>query len=164
MSDPVSEITKEVTGIWWIAYIVFGALAIIGLANFAEALQKLHKFVSDIVSHVKGKRLTDAELKNKAQETARSLMEMVQARQNSEPDFDFDRFQESSNVLIKHSQETNNVYYRDFAGTVANLREEFLKRNIKDHELDQFYEHPTNYIGLRIVAIRLAAMAEKLRG
>ena len=91
-------------------------------------------------------------------------MEVIQARQATEPAFDFEQFDRSTSSLIKHSQETNNIYCRDFAGISSNLRDEFHKRNLRDDELDRSYEHPTNYIGLRIVAMRLAALAEKISG
>jgi hypothetical protein len=91
-------------------------------------------------------------------------MDFVQDRQAKEPAFSFETFKESSNALIKYSQETQNYYAREFAGQISNLRDELLKRKLQDGELDSFYQHPTNYIGLRMLAMRLAALAEKLRG
>jgi len=157
-------LVKQITAFQWVAVVVVVVLAINGLATLLESLRKIHQFGRDVFAHLKGRRTSDQDLKKQALEVARNLMDLVQTRQSSEPTFSFDRFHESSEALGRHSQETQNLYVRDFAGRIAFLRQELLKRKLQDKELDSFYEHPTNYIGLRIVAMRLAALAEQLAG
>lgn len=164
MTDLPQELVKQISTIEWIGFIILLVLAINGLATLLESLKKIHKFVCDALAHLKGRKTSDQDLKDQALDVARNLMDLVQTRQSSEPAFSFDRFHESSAALIRHSQETQNLYVRDFAGKIAFLRQELIKRNLQDKELDNFYEHPTNYIGLRNVAMRLAALAEQLPG
>lgn len=164
MGTEAENIINQLTAYYWIAILVVIVLAIVGLANFVEALRKLYEFGRDVIAHFKGKRMSDADLQAQAITTAKQLMDFAQTRQACEPQFDFDNFHESSNLQIKHSRETQNSYARDFAGMIANFRDEFLKRGLHDKDLDSFYHHPTNYIGLKIVAIRIASLAEKLRG
>ena len=164
MSNGADQLVEQLTAYQWVAVGLVVVLAVIGLANLAEAIQKLYNIGKDLVAHFKGRRMSDTELRDKSREIAKRLMDVVQSRQASEPTFDFESFHASSSAQIKHSQETQNLYYRDFAGPITNMREEFLKRKMHDKELDRYYEHPTNYIGLRIVAMRLAALAERIRG
>ena len=163
MTEDVRQLAELFTGYGWIAASVLFVLVVIGLAHFADAVRKLHSFGNDLLAHLKGKRMSDSELKKEASEVAREMMEFVQLRQGSEPEFSFESFQALTQDLIRHSQETQNLYYRDFSGRVSKLLDEFLKRKLQNKELDSFYEHPTNYIGLRIVAMQLASLAEKVR-
>ena len=164
MSTPPQALIDQLTAIQLIAIAVVIVLAINGLATLLESLRKIHGFARDVLAHFKGKRMSDSELKTQAIGVAKRLMDFVQDRQAKEPAFKFETFEESSNALIKYSQETQNYYAREFAGQISNLRDELLKRKLQDRELDMFYQHPTNYIGLRMLAMQLAALAEKLRG
>lgn len=163
MTDIPQDLVKQITAIQWIAIVVVVILAINGLATLLESLRKIHSFFRDVSSHLRGRRLSDAELKKQSSQLARELMDFVQSRQASEPPFAFESFKESSNALVRHSQETQNLYARDFAGKIGWLRQELIKRKLQDQEFDQFYEHPTNYIGLRILAMRLASLGEQVR-
>lgn len=87
---------------------------------------------------------------------------MVNDRQLLEPRIDFNNFQESTNRMINYSQQTLNIYYKNYYGKVAALRDEFIKRNLKSKELNQFYKFPTNYIGLSQVGSSLSELTEKL--
>jgi hypothetical protein len=164
MSAAVQTLIDQLTAIQWITIGFVLVLAINGLATMLESLRKIHAFARDLLAHFKGKRLSDAELKTQVLAVSKRLMDFVQERQANEPAFSFNTFEESSNALIRHSQESQNLYARDFAGEVSNLRDELIKRKLQDKELDQFFEHPTNHIGLRILAVKLAALGEKLRG
>jgi hypothetical protein len=115
-----------------------------------------------LFSHYQGKILSDAQLKIQALETARNIMTMVSERQSNEPPVDFNNWEASTQAMIRHGQETQNIYFREYAAKVAHLREEFLKRGLRDKDLDMFYEHPTNFIGLRILATKLGLLANKL--
>ena len=163
MTDSVKAIIEQITAIQWVAFAVIAFLVISGIANLLDSLRKIYAFFRDIFVHLKGRKMSDIDLKNQALSLAKQLMDFVQIRQDAEPPFTFERFEESSSLLIKHSQTTQNLYARDFAGQLANLRIELIKRGLQDRELDQFYQHPTNYIGLRILAMRLAALGEQVR-
>lgn len=163
MSRASQAILDQLTAFQWVAVAIIVVLAINGLATLLESLRKIHAFVRDLAAHFRGKRMSDAELKTQVMALAKRIMDFVQERQAHEPVFDFKVFQESSNALIKHSQQTQNYYAKEFASQVSNLRDELLKRKLQDRELDMFFEHPTNYIGLRTVAVRLATLAEKIR-
>jgi hypothetical protein len=143
MTNLPQDLVNQITAIQWIAVVVVGVLAINGLATLLESLRKIHQFGRDVLAHLTGRRTSDQELKKQALEVARNLMDLVQTRQRSEPAFSFDRFHESSEALSRHSQETQNLYVKEFAGKIAFLRQELLKRNLQDKELDSFYEHPT---------------------
>lgn len=162
MNDPVIQILMQLKGIKWIAYLVVLVLIVIGVANFTDALRKIYRFSADIVAHFQNRRLTDEQLKNGALDTAKGLVAFVTKRQAGDPNIDFENWNESTQAQIKYSQETQNIYYRDFAGKIGHYREEFIKRNLSDKDLNMFYEHPTNYIGMRTVAMKLAELAHKL--
>jgi len=164
MSTSPQSLIDQITAIQWLAIALVIVLAINGLATLLESFRKIHGFFRDVIAHFKGKRMSDAELKSQTIDLAKRLMDFVQERQENEPAFKFETFENSSNALIRHFQETQNYYAKEFAGKISNLRDELLKRSLQDRELDMFYQHPTNYIGLRMVAVRLAALGEKLRG
>jgi len=164
VSTSPQSLIDQINAIQWVAIIIVVVLAINGLATLLESLRKIYGFFRDVIAHFKGRRMSDAELKSQSIDVAKRLMDFVQERQENEPVFKFETFEDSSNALTKHSQETQNYYAKEFAGKISNLRDELLKRNLQDRDLDMFYQHPTNYIGLRMVAMRLAALGEKLRG
>ena len=162
MSDPATDFINKLKGIKFVTYAVVIVLIIMGIANFTDSLRKIYSFTNDLFSHYQGKVLTDAKLKTQALETARNIMTMVSERQASEPPIDFKNWEASTQAMIRHSQETQNIYYKEYAAKVAHFREEFLKRELRDKELDMFYAHPTNYIGLRILATKLGLLANKI--
>ena len=162
MNDPVIEILTQLKGIKWFAYLAVLTLIVIGIANFTDALRKIYKFFTDISAHFQDRQLTDEQLNTVALDTARALMEFVSERQAAEPNIDFENWNESTQAQIKYSQETQNIYYRDFGGKIGHYRNEFLKRGLSDKDINMFYEHPTNYIGMRTVAMKLAELAYKL--
>lgn len=162
MNDPVIELLLKLKGIKWIAYTIVGVLIVVGIANFTDALRKIYSFSKDIYAHYQKRTLIDKQLKSDAILTSKDLMQFVIERQNNEPQVDFDNWDASTKAQIKYSTETQNIFYKDFAGKVSNLRDEFAKRGIKDKDLDMFYRHPTNYIGLRELAASLSALSEKI--
>lgn len=162
MDDPVINLLSKLKGKKYIAYVIVLGLIIIGIANFTDALRTIYKFLADVVAHYQEIQLTDEELKKEGLKTAKELMDMVIERQANEPNIDFNNWQESTQNQIKYSQETQNLYYRNFASHIAFLRGEFIKRGKQDKDLDLFYEHPTNYLGMRTLASKLALLAESL--
>ena len=162
MEDPVIQLLLKLKGIKWIAYAIIFVLVVVGIANFTDALRKIYIFSKDIIAYFQKRTLSDEELKKQSSLLAKDLMKFVIDRQKNEPQIDFDNWKESTNSQIKYSQETNNIFYRDYAGKVSNARDEFLKRGLKHKNLDRFYEHPTNYIGLRELSAALSALSEKI--
>jgi hypothetical protein len=160
--DPVSEIHDKWRGVKWVAYILAVVFMINGIATFTDSLRKIGAFCQEIWATTQDWQLTDAELRDQSLTTARALVEFVEQRQASEPPIDFDNFTASGQLQISHSQATQNNYVIRFYGQVARLREEFKKRGQSDPELDMFYQHPTNYLGLRAVARGLGALGEQL--
>jgi hypothetical protein len=58
--------------------------------------------------------------------------------------------------------ESNSFYHIKFDQRLADIKEEFSTRRIVDEEFEHFFENPTNYIGMELVSLRIAAMAAKL--
>jgi hypothetical protein len=163
MDDPVIQLLLKLKGIKWVAYIVVFVLVVVGIANFTDALRKIYSFGKDIVAHYQKRKLTDEELKKQSSLLAKDLMEFVLERQKNEPQIDFDNWKESTDSQIKYSTETQNIFFRDYAGKVANIRDEFLKRRLKNENLERFYQHPTNYLGLRDLAASISSLSEKIK-
>lgn len=95
-------------------------------------------------------------------EVSRQILDFVTDRQRNEPAIDFDNWDESTRKQMEYSTETNNQYTARFGGKTLALRDEFRRHHLMDKELDRFVEHPTNYIGMRTVGMRLAALAHSL--
>ena len=121
------------------------------------------QLTSACISPILFRKISDQNLKDESKEIAQKIMELVESRQAGEPHVDFNDFQNTTNRMIRHSQETQNLYAKDYAGKVHALRDEFLKRSLQNEDLDRFYQHPTNYLGLKALAIGLAALSEQLK-
>lgn len=65
-------------------------------------------------------------------------------------------------AMLAHFDETMRLYSLSLAPSVIAMRQRLAERGLIDGELDKFYEHPTNAIGIRIVGERLGALAERL--
>jgi len=106
--------------------------------------------------------LTNSKLKKETMTLYTDVMKFLRERQNNEPQVAFDNWEESTNNLIKYSTETTNLYHENFGSRVVIIRQEYLKRGIKSHRLDQYYTHPVNPLVIREVAYGLAELAGKL--
>jgi len=73
-------------------------------------------------------------------------------------------WEQDAGAMIAYSEGTMALYSQRFGARVIAMRNELADAGLTDPELDQFYEHPTNPIGIRIVAERLGALAERLNG
>ena len=162
MNDPVIDLLLKLKGIKWIAYVIVFVLVVVGIANFTDALRKIYSFSKDVYTHYQKRTLSDKQLKSQSISLAKDLMQFVIERQNNEPQIDFNDWDASTNAQIKYSTETQNIFYKDYAGKVSHLRDEFAKRGLKDKDLDMFYRNPTNYIGLRELASSIASLSEKI--
>jgi|GEM_PF-3307010 glucuronate isomerase len=150
----------------WITYIVAIVGVVVGfvarLAKFLDAVKKIGEHWNDFKAKCSGQKIPNQKLKEESKEIAQKIMELVKSRQAIESNVDFNDFQNTTNQMIRHSQETQNLYARDYASKVHALRDEFLSRKMKNEDLDRFYQHPTNYLGLKALAIGLATLSEQL--
>lgn len=73
-----------------------------------------------------------------------------------------EEFQKYSQNIVDYLSQTMSLYQERFAGKVIHLIEEAIRLDYHDEELERFYKHPTNTIGLEIVANRLSALAERI--
>jgi len=106
----------------------------------------------------KEERMTDAQLVVEAKQLAQQLFTFCNQRQANQPDVDNKDWR-----LIAYSSETNNLYAARFGAKVLFAHEEFSKRNLIVKDFDRFTaEHPTNYIGLNMIASALDELALKL--
>lgn len=106
----------------------------------------------------KEERITDAQLVVEAKQLAQELFTFCNQRQANQPYVDKRDWR-----LIAYGLETNNLYASRFKARVLLTQEEFSKRNLIVKDVDRFpAEHPTNYIGLSMVASALDEFALKL--
>ncbi|MFZ3170328.1 MAG: Ig-like domain-containing protein [Candidatus Methanoperedens sp.] len=61
-----------------------------------------------------------------------------------------------------YSRDTKNLYFMQYGLNISILREEFLKREIVDDELDMLYGFPVGAYPYKEIALRLEAMSNKL--
>lgn len=92
------------------------------------------------------------------------ILNFLADRKRNEPQLPKkDTWHRDTELMIKYSQEIMNQYSIKFAVQVISARNSLFSRGLCDEELDKFYEHPTNAIGIRIVGERLGALSEKLQ-
>ena len=158
MEDYVDKFFKKLRSKKVIAVLVIIVIAIIGISQLLRASEDIYyRFFPRPKPE-----LSDKQLKEQALELARDIAQYVADRKKNEPEIDYNDWEGSTERIISYSQETIDLYYVRYGPEVAMIREEFLKRGIKDEEFERLYEHPTNYIGLQMLTLRLAAMAAKL--
>lgn len=110
-------------------------------------------------------KMTRAGLRNRAREEAEALVRLVEEREASRPADDTvlkDSEYPHRRVTL-HDEETQRIYARDHLPRVADLREQFARRRIRNRSLDTFYESPENGADLRTVSTALEEMARRLR-
>jgi hypothetical protein len=147
----------------WITYVLAVVGFVVGLAKFLDAAKKIQGHWRDLKAKLSGRKIADQKLKGESEKLAREIISLVSDRQSTEPQFDFKDFHNSADKSSRHSQETQNIYAVNFAAKVHDLRDEFLKRELKNKDVDMFYQHPTNYLGLRALAVGMATLSEKVK-
>jgi len=162
MADRVADIITWLKSKRWIAIVIVIFLVMMAAADFTDSLRKIGTFFTDVITHFQNRKLTDEELKKEARGTAKALIRFVEQRQAAEPAIDFDNWSEYTQANIRFSQQTMNLYYHEFAPKVLLYREEFMKRGLRNEDLDMFYGNPTNYLGMRALAVGLYDLANKL--
>lgn len=64
--------------------------------------------------------------------------------------------------IMEESRRFMADYDRQFGATVVRLHDELKKAGIEADRLEQFYDHPTNPLGIREVALALGAIGERI--
>jgi hypothetical protein len=103
-------------------------------------------------------------LKRKAIDLSVSILAFLAARQAGEPPLARpETWNQDVNADTKYLMETMALYSQRFGSEVIAVHDELAKMNLYDKELDAYYEHPTNPLGVRTVAEHLGALAEQLQ-
>lgn len=125
---------------------------------------------TDIYSYAKDKfisffgkpKCTNSKLKKETIILYKDIMNFLKVRHAGQPQIDFDNWKESTNNHLKYSEETMNLYNEKFGWRVAVIRQEYLTRGIQNKNLDRFYTHAVNPLGIEEIAHGLADLAGKL--
>lgn len=67
------------------------------------------------------------------------------------------------NDTLNYLNETTTLYNQKFTKDIMSLRDALSKQGMKDSELDEWYEQPTDTRGIERIAVRLGVLAEKLK-
>lgn len=106
--------------------------------------------------------LTNQQLKVQTIQLSNDIDFFVNERMQTEQLPNRDNWDESTQELFHHSQESLSLYHVRFNQRLADLHHEFELRKITDSEFELYYANPTNYLGMREVSHRLAIMAANL--
>ncbi len=110
-------------------------------------------------------KMTKAGLRKRALEQSEALMVFVNEREASRPANDtvIRDHQYPHRRVTLHDEGTQEIYARDYLPGIADLREQFAKRRIRNDALDRVYESAQNEGDLRTVSTALVEMAGRLR-
>ena len=156
----IVQFSKRHPIVWAVAIFILGGILIGVLREFGtDAYNNVKDWYISVYAEplLPGSRLEEETIS-----LYEDIMTFVKEREVSEPSIDFDKWEESTDMLIKYSRETMGLYDVKFGSRVVAIREEYLKLGIRSDRLDQFYEHPTNPLGIREVALGLAELAAEL--
>lgn len=109
-------------------------------------------------------RLTGPELRNQALRESEELVEMVQDRESRRP-ADDPVIQDHSLAhrrFTSYDEETQEIYKRKHLPKVAELREHFAARRIRNEMLDDLHATAGNEADLRTISTALQEMAGRL--
>ena len=105
-----------------------------------------------------------ADLKNRGEILSHEILEFLADRERSSPRLpNSATWKLDTEMMLRHSKETLNQYSIKFASRIISIRNELSSKGIIDEELEKFYEHPTNNIGIRTVGERIGSLSEKLQ-
>ena len=109
-------------------------------------------------------RLTRPELRNRALEESERLAELVDKRDSDRPSEDpvIEDHQFAHRRFTSYDEETQEVYEREHMPKVAELRELFAARRIRNGMLDDLYDSAGNEADLRTISTALQEMAGRL--
>lgn len=103
-------------------------------------------------------------LQRECRHLSQEILQFLSDRQRAEPDLPSSKrdWHKRTNESIRCHQETVSLYHQRFGARVIALYETLKEIGHSDSELDFFYEHPTNALGIREVGQRLGALGERL--
>lgn len=109
-------------------------------------------------------KMTRAGLKRRAFRESEALVDFVNERETSRPidDAVIKDHQHPHRRVTLHDEETHQIYARDYLPEIAELREQFARRGIRNDALDRVYEDAENEGDLRTVSTALVEMAKRL--
>lgn len=108
-------------------------------------------------------RARKGELKAQAQELSTQILQFLTDRTRGEPLLPRpNTWQQDVDQMIRYLQETVALYTERFGAKAIAMRDKLAEAGLQDPQLDALVEHPTNPIGIRLVAERLAVLAERL--
>ena len=67
-----------------------------------------------------------------------------------------------TNKMRRYSDQTRGEFSKQFMPEIIAVRDALAREGLVDEELDRFYDHPTNQIGMRIIGERIGALALQL--
>ena len=146
-----------------IFFVVSLSTIVTGVGTFADAIPKIGKGYEYVAALITDRELSDGALVKRSQELAKEIMKYVGNRRLNEPAYDFDDFEAASQARQKYTHETLNYYKTNFLPDVSLYQIEFLKRGLKNGELDWLYANPTNYLGIEKVATALFDLSSSLQ-
>lgn len=105
-----------------------------------------------------------ASLKARATYLSQDILRFARERQEEDPRPipRAESWATDTEKMIRYSAQTQALYSERYAVKVRALRDDLDALGIRDRELDSYYEHPTNILGLRALGERLGALAERL--
>ncbi len=140
----------EVLPVFILAVVVAAVLAVFGVA----------------VRRFRGVRyrLTRPELRNRALEESQRLFRLVEEREAARPEQDpvIKNHEYPHRRVTLHDEETQEIYFEEHLPRVADLREQFAERHVRNRALDDLYESVENDADIRTVCTALSEMAERL--
>lgn len=109
------------------------------------------------------KEMTDGELIIQSRALAKEISQYIQDRKTTELALDFSRFNESVEQMTSYTSETVGYYYSEFQPKTVQYRQEYLKRGLKNKDVDDLYNNPTNPIGIQSIASGLNDLSAQLQ-
>ena len=101
-------------------------------------------------------------LKMKAISLSEQVFQFLNDRESeSPPSPTLETWLEDLKKITEFHHETMNQYSLEFASKVKEIRNQLADIGLRDNELDSIYKSSTNPIGIRRVAERIGALAEK---
>lgn len=109
-------------------------------------------------------QLTRPELRNQALRESEKLVEMVQDRESRRPEDDpvIQDHRLAHRRFTSHDEETQEIYRSEHLPKVAELREHFAARRIRNEMLDDLHGAAGNEADLRTISTALQEMAGRL--
>lgn len=128
--------------------------------EMADAIKRLNH----TIAKMKPEKVS---LKTRAKYLSDEILQFTDERRSHEPEFNIEaksdeQIQAAMNQRSKYDQITKSLFSRRFASRIIEIRNELAAAGAVDEELDRHYEYSTNYIVMRIIAVRIGVLAERL--